>query len=154
MLCEIKSGGPYKHALLTQKCTQCDWNETSHGEELETCPDCGEPVSEKRKLKSGVLRVECTHKENRFKIREDESMVTLYDPDIPDILKFILKHYTDWTGDIHTPHPQVNSLASYSLRYPKRLNPEEFDEELIDYLDGMNQHYASEIARISLAMQT
>lgn len=152
----IAPGGPYHHAWLTQKCIRCDWTETSHGMELELCPKCRAPVDPKRTLQSGVLRIELTHKKNRFYVHEHRQSVTLYDPDIPDLFKFVLRNYEDWSGDIAPVNPVQNLLQANNLgglKFRQSLFGEEYDEGILRFLENMKDHNAEQLNRLWGALQ-
>ncbi|MCK6473677.1 MAG: hypothetical protein L6R28_18290 [Planctomycetes bacterium] len=152
----IAPGGPYRFAWLTQKCMMCDWKETTHGIELELCPKCGAPVDPKRTLQSGVLRIEMAHKKNRFYVHEHERRVTLYDPDIPDLLKFLLNNYEDWTGEIISPNPvqqMIYQANQGGLVFNRQLSPDEYGEELVQFTEEMKGFYSGQLNRIWCAVQ-
>lgn len=152
----IVPGGPYRFAWLTQKCMLCDWKETTHGMELELCPKCGAPVNPKRTLQSGILRIECSNRKNRFYVHEHERRVTLYDPDIPDLFKFVLRHYEDWTGEILSPNPvqeMIRQANHAGLTFSRSLSAEDYDPEVVRFLEAMKKHYSGQLNRLWCALQ-
>ena len=92
MRVELEIGGPYHFGWLIQKC-ECGWEQTEHVAEAQTCPNCGRPIDvDNRSLQAGITNLRFSKRKNRFAVVDKSTgqQITLFEADLPEILKFIL----------------------------------------------------------------
>lgn len=95
----LRAGGPYRTGWLTQACSECGWKETTKETEKVTCPACGGEVLDGRSLQVGITHIRFRKRKNRFYLRDEATgqELILFESDFPDLLKFMLRHFRDWS---------------------------------------------------------
>jgi hypothetical protein len=157
MRIQISTSGSYTLGLLRQTCTACDWIDEKLRHELQSCPKCSKAVAAECSLRFGGIEVDYHPERNRFELRSNHrSGVEIAEADAPDILKFMLRHFKDWSGDIQRVD-EVGDLrgkvGSAMERFKVTLDPKEYDGEVIEHFERMNRIFSREVTQLWDAVQ-
>lgn len=93
---------PYQNAEIYQSCSACKWNSAGAPQELETCPQCGSPVSGTSTMLCRRGGVSYHEDENCFYFWNGDvgaGTAHVYSCDVRNILIFLAKHYSEWGID-------------------------------------------------------
>lgn len=111
--------GPYETGHLHQRCSKCEWWQSGHGLEVQSCPLCGAPTSEKIEIEFGGVVV--AFDGTSFMVGDASATARIDRADYPDVITFMLRHAKlgPVPGNLGALRPIASGVGDYAEKNPR-----------------------------------
>ena len=111
--------------VLTQWCEECGWKDKTLHNEVGLCPKCNAPASTDNVLHFGDVEIRYDARLNKFRLCAPHSEEReIAEAGVPDVLRFILRHFRDWSGSIQTSPSEPKSSSDAQASDESVFDPE------------------------------